>query len=282
MEYRRCSEVCSDLVYEAFTVGFSDYIIKLHMDKEFFLKRFFGPEGNSMNSSFIAFDGSRPVGLVLGGIKDYEGIKTIRCGTMCVDPEYRGKGISQKLMELHKKEGIERGCRQLFLEVIVGNDRAINFYKKFGYEKLYDLKYFTLEDINNLKVKENRSLGVREIEIDEFKKIKEKISDIHINWQNDIDYMEKSQGQHYFGAYLNGKLTGAIGINKSSKLSIIWVELGSRNVGIGNKLLKTSVETLGLTKISASFPNNASLEGFFKKAGFKKDSIEQYEMYYTL
>ena len=50
----------------------------------------------------------------------------MRCGTLAVHPNYRGVGVSQKLFELHK-EALQNECKQLFLEVIVGNDRAIRF-----------------------------------------------------------------------------------------------------------------------------------------------------------
>lgn len=78
IQYKRCSEVSIDLVYKAFKDGFSDYIIKLEVSKEDFIKRFFGPEGNSLEHSFLALDGDECVGVILGGIKVYESIKTMR------------------------------------------------------------------------------------------------------------------------------------------------------------------------------------------------------------
>ncbi|PGZ06934.1 GNAT family N-acetyltransferase, partial [Bacillus cereus] len=150
IQYKRCSEVSIDLVYKAFKDGFSDYIIKMEVSKEDFIKRFFGAEGNSLEHSFLALDGEKSVGLILGGIKVYETINTMRCGTLAVHPEYRGIGVSQKLFELHKEEAIQNGCKQLFLEVIVGNDRAINFYNKLGYEKVYDLSYYNLNDFTKI------------------------------------------------------------------------------------------------------------------------------------
>lgn len=134
--YKKCSEVDVDMVFKAFSIGFSDYIIKCDMTKDFFINRFFGPEGNDLENSFVAIDDNKPVGIVLSGIKNYEGIMTMRCGTMAVAPDYRGTGISKKLMELHKEVAINNGCKQLFLEVVVGNDRAINFYKKLNYTKI--------------------------------------------------------------------------------------------------------------------------------------------------
>ncbi|HDR3982008.1 TPA: GNAT family N-acetyltransferase, partial [Bacillus anthracis] len=82
IQYKRCSEINIDLVYEAFRDGFSDYIIKMEVSKGDFIKRFFGLEGNSLEHSFLALDGDKPVGVILGGIKDYENIKTMRCGTL--------------------------------------------------------------------------------------------------------------------------------------------------------------------------------------------------------
>ena len=95
-QYKKCSEVNIDLVYEAFKDGFSDYIIKMEISKEDFIQRFLGPEGNSLKHSFLALDDDKSVGVILGGIKDYENIKTMRCGTLAVHPNYRVVGVSQK------------------------------------------------------------------------------------------------------------------------------------------------------------------------------------------
>lgn len=42
IQYKKCSELSIDLVYEAFKDGFSDYIIKMEVSKEEFIKRFLG------------------------------------------------------------------------------------------------------------------------------------------------------------------------------------------------------------------------------------------------
>ncbi|ERI92445.1 acetyltransferase, GNAT family [Clostridiales bacterium oral taxon 876 str. F0540] len=280
--YKNCLEVEKSLIYEAFKIGFSDYIIKMEVPEDFFFKRFFGPEGNNLETSFIALDEDKPIGVILGAIKTYEGIKTIRCGTLAVHPEYRGKGVSKNLHDLHKAAAIKAGCRQLFLEVIVGNDRAINFYKKNGYEKIYDLSYYSLTDLNKLSFKENHDIIIKEIPFEELEKAFENLKDTHINWQNDLDYLKKSEGQLSFGAYKNNILIGAISLNKSSKVSFIWVSPEFRNNGIGTDLILKGVDELKLEKLSISFPNNASLQGYVNHKGFTRDIISQYEMYYTL
>ncbi|GLC31072.1 GNAT family N-acetyltransferase [Clostridium omnivorum] len=279
MEFKRCTEVDMNSMYSAFSLGFSDYIIKLEMPQSIFEMRFFGPEGNSLEYSFIAIDEEKPVGIILGGIKHYDGVKTLRCGTLAVAPEYRGKGISHKLMELHREEAIKQQCKQLFLEVIVGNDRAINFYKKLGYEKIYDLSYFSHKDVTSLSEKCMLQLSIHEIDIKDLRAAAQKSKEIHINWQNDLDYIEKLDGQINLGAYVGHKLVGVISANKNTRINYIWVEENFRHNGIGTNLVKTAAKGLGLSKLSLGFPNNASVQGFITHIGFTKDNIAQYEMY---
>lgn len=281
IQYKRCSEVSIDLVYEAFKDGFSDYIIKMEVSKEDFIKRFLGPEGNTLEHSFLALDDEKSVGLILGGIKDYESIKTMRCGTLAVHPDYRGMGVSQHLFELHKEEAVQNGCKQLFLEVIVGNDRAINFYNKLGYEKVYDLSYYNLKDVTKITNKANKNVAVKKIEFQTFKLEIQKWLNFHINWQNDIDYIEKTNNT-YYGAYVDNDLKGTVCINEHGKISFIFVDKGYRNIGIATQLLQVANEKLKLASVSIGFPNNGLLEGFLKKSGFEKNALTQYEMYHLL
>lgn len=282
ISYKRCSEVDIESVYQAFSIGFSDYIIKIQMPKEAFINRFFGPEGNNLETSFIALDGERPAGLVLGGIKGYEGIRTMRCGTMAVDPEYRGTEVSKNLMRLHREEAVKQGCKQLFLEVIVGNDRAISFYKKLGYEKVYDLYYYSLKGMSGISSRNNSEVNIKPISAQELRNFSERSSDVHINWQNDLDYIEKSENQLCLGAYLNDELIGAASMNKNMRINYLYVDKKHRGQQIASTLLVKGAEALGISKLSIGLPNNASIIGFLKHIGFDKDNISQYEMFVTL
>ncbi|MDA1544008.1 MULTISPECIES: GNAT family N-acetyltransferase [Bacillus] len=281
IQYKRCSEVNIDLVNEAFKDGFSDYIIKMEVSKEDFIKRFFGVEGNSLEHSFLALDGDMPVGVILGGIKDYENIKTMRCGTLAVHPNYRGVGVSQMLFELHKEEALQNECKQLFLEVIVGNDRAIRFYTKLGYEKVYDLSYYNLKDMTKIINKDCKGIEVKQLDFTSFKLEVQKWLHFHINWQNDMDYIEKTN-HTFYGAYVDNDLKGSICINEQGKISFIFIDKEYRNRGIGSKLLQVARDELNLESLLISFPNNSLLEGFVKKTGFEKNSLAQYEMYVLL
>ncbi|CRK80839.1 GNAT family N-acetyltransferase [Neobacillus massiliamazoniensis] len=280
IRYQRSSEVNESFIHQAFLKGFSDYIVKMEISEEDFLKRFFGPEGNKAETSFIAFYKEEPAGVILGGIKNYETIKTMRCGALAISPEYRGTGISQRLFELHKDEAIKHGCKQLFLEVIVGNDRAINFYKKLGYEKIYDLVYFTNEDLSQFK-NANTVCDIKKINFEDFQSRVANWS-YHINWQNDIDYLKEIPTIHYYVAFQNGGVAGYLAINPIGNIHFLMIDKNFRGKGIGRQLLKTASTELSLTKMSTGFPNNSLLEGFLKKLGFTKGTLAQYEMYRIL
>lgn len=204
---------------------------------------------------------------------------------MCVHPDYRGKGISKKLFELHRQIAIDNHCKQLFLEVIEGNDRAINFYKNMGYKKVYDLSYYTYE--GNMEVDEHifRALDIRRISFDLIKILYHRLKDVHINWQNDFDYMERLDRLVCYGVYASSELIGALCVRPSGdkgNIHFIWVRPSKRHRRIAKSMLKKAIMDLGLNSLNISFPNNASLNGFVEYNGFKRLNISQYEMYLTL
>lgn len=280
--YKRCTETDADAIYQAFQIGFSDYIIKMEIPKEYFMESFFGPEGNSLEYSVIAFDDEKPIGLNLGGIKIYEGVKTLRCGALCIHPDYRGTGVSSRLFDLHKEIAVENNCKQMFLEVIVGNDRAISFYKKKGYEKVYDITYFVHSNPSDIEASLPNDLTVKRIDMESLRSLANRINDTHINWQNDFDYISKIHGQIHYGVYKEASMIGGLSLNPKGKINFLWVDSEYRNRGIGRGLINHAVREQEIRKLLISFPNNAGLLGFLKRLGFMKDSISQYEMYLTL
>jgi ribosomal protein S18 acetylase RimI-like enzyme len=280
--YKRCTETSVDSIYHAFQSGFSDYIIKMEMSKDIFLKRFFGPEGNSLEYSVIAFDGDKPIGLNLGGIKVYEGIKTLRCGALCIHPDFRGTKVSNNLFQLHKEIALENNCKQMFLEVIVGNDRAINFYKKKGYEKVYDIMYYSHGNPSEIKAILLDDIKIKRIDMDTLRTLSHEIQDIHINWQNDFDYISQMDDYLHYGVVKDEKLIGGLSISPTGKINFLWINSKFRNKGIARALISHAVKELNIKKLVVNFPNNANFLGFIKRLGFSKDTISQYEMYQTL
>lgn len=282
--HKRADQVEKEQIFEAFQKGFSDYLIKFEMTQGEFFHRFFGTDGNELSLSYLAFDEERPVGVILGGIKAFDGVRTMRCGTLCVIPEYRGKGVSDCLLDLHIGSARENQCAQLFLEVIKGNDRAVSFYEKNGYERVYDLKYYTLDrqDFLRQELEAEASYPVKEMTLKEALALRPRFSDLHLNWQSDFEVLEKSSDVILHGVYDGEDPAGFIAFKENGRIMLLWVDGPYRNQGLGRKLLRNTAQSVTGDKLHMSFSNHASLRGFVKKAGFTEERLSQFEMYRTL
>jgi len=284
MEYKKCSEVSDDLIFSTFKEGFSDYIVQIPITKDQFFNRFFGPEGNSKEYSFIAFEENKGAGLILGGIDYFDNLKTLRCGTMCIVPSQRGTNIAMELFKRHQLIGAENKCKQLFLEVITTNSRAIKFYERQGYEKVYDLNYYSIDKTTFNRINKNdmyKNISIeKNISLNELKFFRNSFFQSHINWQNEMNYIQKSPSK-ILGIKERNEIVGVLAYSGPS-IHFIGVRPKFRNKGFGTSLVLKAINESGTEKIKSSFPNNSNLKGFFEKIGFQKESLSQYEMYKTL
>lgn len=51
-----------------------------------------------------------------------------------VKAEYRNKGIGKRLLLKTEELAAERGCCKITLEVLQGNQKALNLYRNFGFD----------------------------------------------------------------------------------------------------------------------------------------------------
>jgi len=281
IQYKRCSEVDKELTFKGFSAGFADYMIKIQMPEETFWTRFFGPEGNHMEHSFIALDAGRPIGVILGGIRNFDGRKTIRCGGMCVIPEFRLRGVSVELIELHQQEAKENNCRQLFLEVITSNTPAVKFYKRIGYQKVYNLNYFYMNDVEPLldRAAQYDGATVENISFEQLKTFREMMVDFHINWQNEMEYIQRLENQHHYGIFESGRLAAALSINQTGQFHFLRVNHAARDNGLATQLLAHAVREHQCKKIRTGGSSNGLMECYLSHIGFTRDKISQFEMY---
>lgn len=277
--FKKCIEISDDLIYKAFTDGFADYIMQFNMTQEQFISKFFGIEGNSKELSFITFKDHKPVGVMLGGLKTGESFKTLRCGGMAVIPEERGSGIATKLFELHEDLARNIGCKQLFLEVIDFNDRAINFYKKMGYEKIYDLTYMDwgLENINMLSQEHNHlSNAICVLNHEDICSLREE-EFLHLPWQGEFNYF-KQLSCNYYGIKVDDRLVAGLAGTKN-RIFYLWVHPHYRLKGYAKALLNRLIEDTGTKKLAITYSNSSELHTFSKHYGMIKSKVNQLEMY---
>jgi ribosomal-protein-alanine N-acetyltransferase len=72
-------------------------------------------------------------------IKAYIGVWIIyeraQITTIAVNKDFRRQGLSKKLMEFLDNLCLKNGVEEISLEVRVSNEKAINLYQNFGFEK---------------------------------------------------------------------------------------------------------------------------------------------------
>lgn len=85
--------------------------------------------------SVLAYDAEKPVGLVncLEGFSTFACRALINVHDVAVLPDYRGRGIAEKMLQLCESIAREKGACKMTLEVLEGNVGAIRAYSRFGF-----------------------------------------------------------------------------------------------------------------------------------------------------
>ena len=96
---------------------------------------------NNNGKCYLAIDNNKAVGLIMGiEVKydeyDYLDYKCPKCGDiteLVVSKNYRDQGIGNMLMEKMENYFKSIGCKYVKIDVFSYNNKALDFYSKFGY-----------------------------------------------------------------------------------------------------------------------------------------------------
>ena len=94
-----------------------------------------GLKARSDYFGFIAFREGRPAGLVncFEGFSTFLARPLMNIHDVVVLPEFRGQGLSLRLLDRVETLALARGCCKLTLEVLSGNAVAKAAYERFGF-----------------------------------------------------------------------------------------------------------------------------------------------------
>lgn len=145
LQIKRLSECTLEEAVRAWNAGFEGYYFPMQLTIESFLHRVVG-EGLSPSLSIIAFYHDEPVGIVLNGIREFQGTLIAWNGGTGVAPAFRKTGVGTTLMEAALDIYQEAGVELATLEAISENERAIALYQKFGYEIVDELEYLQSQE----------------------------------------------------------------------------------------------------------------------------------------
>ncbi len=160
---KRLSECTFEQALQAWNEGFEGYYSNMTFTMDRYTKKL-GAEGISPELSVIAFDGDKPVGFVLSGVRMIDGKKVAWNGGTGVTTAYRRKGVGKALMNatlgIYREVGVDLST----LEAISENEKAIDLYKQNGYEIIDQLVFYQREasfDQIPFQLNENRSYHIK-------------------------------------------------------------------------------------------------------------------------
>ena len=79
---------------------------------------------------WLAFVDDKAIGMIGAGVDQTNRFNLI---AMWVEPESRGLGFAECLVNAVKSDSINRGFKEVFLDVSPDNSRAAQFYRKHGF-----------------------------------------------------------------------------------------------------------------------------------------------------
>ena len=187
IEYKSLEATNIEILHNTFIKAFSDYQVKINISLSDFtnmIKR----RGYVSEASMGAFDNGKLVGFLLTGIRIWNGKMTAYDIGTGVVKEYRSHGITSNMFLENKKHIIEMGCKEYLLEVIDNNDKALNLYKKQGFEisRKFDCYKFKKEDY---KAETKSNYSIEKLDLlnkDNLSSVKSMMQ-FEPSWQNSLD-----------------------------------------------------------------------------------------------
>ncbi len=133
MDVRTLSQVAFEDGFRAWSDGFEGYPYAGRMTMGEWLAHIAQDEIDP-EISVVAFDGARPVGIALSGMREMGGRKEAYNGGTGVATDHRGQGVGTLLIRSALERYRVAGAHLATLEVVTSNDSALRLYRREGYE----------------------------------------------------------------------------------------------------------------------------------------------------
>ena len=139
-ELRPASTLDLERLAGLFTAAYEDYLVPFALTEQQ-LRTMVDVFDLDLEASRVAFRDGEPVGLANLGIRGDRGW----IGGVGVVGGARRQGLGETLMRAVHEQARERGLGEVWLEVMVENDRALPLYEKLGYVTTRDVDVWSLD-----------------------------------------------------------------------------------------------------------------------------------------
>ncbi len=141
IEIKQLSNTSIEAIYHSFNRAFEDYVEPVQMTLSQF-QHMIERRGYNAEISFGAFDGGELVGFTLNGQGSWQGIETAYDTGTGIIKRYRKQGLATRILEESLELLRKKGIRQYLLEVIKTNTKALDLYRKAGFNVTREFDYF--------------------------------------------------------------------------------------------------------------------------------------------
>lgn len=265
MEIRCLENIDFDTLFCSFESAFSDY--EIHFDKDE-VRSMLTRRGYTPRLSFAAFADDRIVAFTLNGIGLFNGIPTAYDTGTATVKEFRGQGIAGKIFNYSLPYLKEAGIRRYLLEVLQNNHKAIDVYRKIGFETTREFDCFrqNIVEIFNLDTyAQDAGIRIEPIDTNAVGQV-QSFDDFYPSWQNTIESIVRGRaGVTCLGAFNYGRLVGyCVADRLTGDLTRIAVDSEYRRRGIATLLLRkvVSVMATDFIKILNIPSDDTRLHGF--------------------
>ena len=265
-------------LFRTFTSAFSDYAIRLDLS---FARFQYMLRSNSFSPQLSAgaFRGRKLVGLVLNGVRRYEGLPTVYDSGTGVMPRYRNRGICSDMFGMLLGRLNSAGIRQYLLEVLKSNTAALHVYEKLGFHINREFACFKARrtQVTVRPCRPVESMPVAQILSDPYCR---SFGDFIPAWQNSPEQIV-SAANSVGAAVRDGGIVRGVGILNSmtGALHLLAVDRRCREEGIASSILAALLpyslsENISVLNVDTRCTD---MMGFLDRRGFSRTS-GQYEM----
>ncbi|HET7898308.1 MAG TPA: GNAT family N-acetyltransferase, partial [Flavisolibacter sp.] len=201
MEIRTLAHTSISDITNTFNEAFSDYIIPLQFTEDGMRTKLKG-EGVVPAFSIGAFDGDKLVGLILHGVDEINGIKTVYNAGTGVIPSYRGRGLTTAMYRFAIPLLRNAGIYHHVLEVIESNGTAKKIYDAVGFQTVRTLAAFR----STAPIAEAPDVSFRELDS---LPSEAAFASMEPAWQNSTASINRDTESHQLiGAFYHNQLVG--------------------------------------------------------------------------
>lgn len=278
MEIRTLENTSITEILDCFNEAFSDYLIPTHISLPQIENKILS-ENIFLEHSIGVFD-KRLVGFILHGYDVLNDRKTLYNAGTGVIPEYRGQRLTEKMYSFGLSRFKAAGIKDIVLEVITENHRAIKVYKRIGFDIKRTLNCYKGEINVSDKPAKYTVHRIESCNCDELKDF----WNVEPTWQNSIRTIIRNQeNQEMWGVYENENLISYLIYSPDRKrVPLFAVKPTYRRQGLASALFSHVAEKhdAGFTIVNLDSKDIAT-DNFLRSIGLH-NFLMQYEMYLSL